>query len=330
MGEIDWEQREKDLKIVDLIRNFLLTVISFRKIFQQYEEKTLHFADIAKFVDDRGQSMLFRLKELSHILYRQNSPQISEREQLFDLLIGSIFHLAMKMREDLYQLEFYGPKYLAFLEKKRAVPHPQEKFISRFKEIISHAASALQEEMDEINNLFENLVEQFPEFLFLYRDNGLLLRFFLEETAFIEQALGENTLPVIFHHLYGQEEFKPYFLAGESYFQGAFYDRALQAFTKALEKKPGDEALQFKIYLCEGMNQFYSFASQAALSSFEKCLSLARKVDFLESYRTMIRKVCLKIQEELPGRRKNDQQRHLAKMAQELVKKLEMIPPSPP
>lgn len=329
MERNNWTPREKDRQIVELVRIFFLAITTFRELYQRHKNKSLHFADMAKFVDDRGQSLLFRLKELSRILYRQNSSQISEREQLFDLLVGSIFHLAMKMREDLYQLEFYGPKYLAFLEKESHTPS-QKKLIDRFEEIISHAELALRMEIEEINHLWKSLIEQFPEFLFLYPENGLLLRFLLEETNLVEEALGKNALITLFKHLFGPEEFKPYFLAGESYFQGGFYQKALQTFAKALEKKPGDENIQFKIYLSQGMDQFYSFAPQAALKSFEKCLTLAGKISFPENYRTMIKKACLKIREEFPGRRKNDQYRDLVKKAQDLLHKLDKIPTPPP
>lgn len=329
MANKDLVQREKDRQIGELVHSFLTTITTFRKLYEQYKNKSLHFADMAKFVDDRGQSILFRLKELSRLLYRQNSSQISEREQLFDLLIGSIFHLAMKMREDLYQLEFYGPKYLAFLERK-SYTASQRKLIGRFEEIISHTGLAMQKEIGEINHLLENLIEQFPDFIFLYRENGLLLRFFLEEMNLVEEALGENAWNTLCKHLFGPEEFKPYLLAGESYFQGGFYQKAFQAFAKALQKKPGDENIQFKIYLSQGMDQFYSFAPLAALKSFEKCLSMAGKISFSEDYKTLIKKACLKIREEFPGRRKNDQHRDLVKKAQDILHKLDKLPTPPP
>ncbi len=329
MEKDNWEQREKDRQIVELVRNFFLVIITFRNLYQQYKNKSLKFADMVNFVDDRGQSILFRLKEISRILFRQNSSQISEREQIFDLLIGSIFHLAMKTREDLYQLEFYYPKYQVFLERKKTAAG-QDKVIDHFQKIISHAGLALQKEMEEIRDLMEDLLEQFPEFISLYRDKGLLHRFFLEETNLLEEVLGKDALPSLFKHLFGPEEFRPYYLAGESYFQGGFYRQALQAFSQALEKKPGDENIQFKIYLAQGMDQFYSFAPSAALKSFEKCLSLAGKIPFVESYKSMIKKACLKIQEEFPGRRKNDQHRDLIKKAQELLHRLEKIPTSLP
>jgi len=66
-----------------------------------------------------------------------------------------------------------------------------------------------------------------------------------------------------------------------------------------------------------------------ALRSFEKCLALASKVEFLESYRALIRKVCRKIQEEFIGRRKTDQHRDLVKKAKLLDRQLRELPPVP-
>jgi len=77
------------------------------------------------------------------------------------------------------------------------------------------------------------------------------------------------------------------------------------------------------------MEQFYSFAPLQALRSFEKCLPLAQKVEFLESYRAMIHRVCQKIQEEFPGRRKTDQHRDLMKKAKMLRRQLDELPPAP-
>jgi hypothetical protein len=56
---------------------------------------------------------------------------------------------------------------------------------------------------------------------------------------------------------------------------------------------------------------------------FEKCLSLETKVEFLDWHRAMIFKVCQKIQEEFPGRRKDDQHRYLVKKAHSLQRQLE-------
>lgn len=328
MEEFDTVQRERDRKVVEIARNFLLATRIFRQQYQKYKQGALRFSDLAKFVDDRGQSILFSLKENCQDSFRRGSSCISEKEQIFDLTIGSIFHLAMRMREDLYQLEVYGPKYLK-LNRKDDSPPGQENLIQEFKKIISRTESGFKEGIEEINVLFQDVFRQFKELLVEYRENGLLIRFFLEESDLLKEVLGKNALEEVFRSLYGQDEAQGYRLAGESYFQSAFYTQAIKAFSRALEKRPGDESLQFKIHLSQGMEQFHSFAPLQALRSFEKCLPLAKKVEFLESYRAMIRKVCQKIQEEFPGRRKTDQHLDLMKKAKMLRREVEELPPAP-
>lgn len=328
MENIDMVQKERDRKVMVIVHNFLLAAHNFRQQYEKYQQGSLHFIDVAKLVDDRGESIFYALKESCQELFRRNYAFLSETEQIFDLTVGSIFHLAMKLREDLYQLEIYGPKYKSLLEKGGGRPE-QKNLVHQFNEIISRAETSLKEGMEEIALLIEDISRQFKELLFDHRQNGLLIRFLLEEKVLVEEVMGKGAVGDIFKTLYGQDEAQPYRLAGESYFQSAFYNLAIKNFSLALGKNPGDENLQFKMYLSQGLEQFYSFAPHQALKSFEKCLSLTGKVIFLESYRAMIDKVCHKIQEEFPGRRKSDQHRDLVKIAKTLQKQLQELPPVP-
>ena len=326
MEKQNFVPKERERQVVEVVRHFLLAVVTFRQLYQNYKKGSLQFNDLANLVDDRGQSILYTLKELSHALYRNSSLYISEKEQIFDLTIGSIFHLAMKIREDIYQFEIYGPKYRMLFQKENSGLE-QSALTRRFHEILSRAENSLKEGMEEIDVLTKDIFRQFKELLYEYRKNGLLIRFFLEEKELLQQVMGEDALEKLFRTLYGPEEAQPYRLAGESYFQSAFYSKALQLFSQALEKNPADESLHFKIYLSKGMEHFYAFDPFQALTFFEKCLSLEGKVELLETHRGMIRKVCQKIQEEFPGRRKNDQHRYLVKKAYSLQAQLEKLPP---
>jgi tetratricopeptide (TPR) repeat protein len=327
MEEVDIVQKERERKIVEIVRNFLLATRTFCQQYEKYKQGSLHFSDLARLVDDRGGSILFALKETCQNLFRRSPSSVSQKEQIFDLTIGSIFHLAMKLREDLYQLEVYGPKY-SELSAGGDRSQGQESLIQEFKKIIPRAEESFKEGIEEINLLFHDIFRQFKGFLSEHRENGLLARFLLEESNLLKEVLGIDALEDIFQTLYGSNIAQGYRLAGESYFQSAFYTQAIKAFTRALEKSPGDESLQFKIYLSHGLEQFYSFAPLQALRSFEKCLLLASKVEFRESYRTMIRKICQMIQEEFPGRRKTDQHRDLVKKAKHLHRQLEELPPA--
>jgi len=328
MEEPDPIQRERDRKVVEIVRNFLQATRTFRQQYEKYRNGSLTFSDLAKLVDDRGRSILYALKESCHDLFRRGSTLASEKEQLFDLSIGSLFHLAMKVREDLYQLEIYGPKFLELSEKSTSSPAPQS-LLRQFAGVLSRAETSFKEGIEEIFVFFQDVLQPFKELIFEYRENGLLIRFLLEERDFWEEVLGPGSLEDLLKTLYGEDADLAYRLAGESYFQSAFYSQAVKAFSRALEKNPEDENLQFKFHLSTGMDQFYSFDPFRALESFERCLSLSPKVEFLETYRAMIRKACLKIQEELPGRRRSDQHRDLVKMAQGLQRQLEELPPAP-
>ncbi len=325
MEEQTFIPRERERQVVEVVRHFLLAVVTFNQKYRNYRQASLQFDDLAKLIDDRGQSILFNLKELSHALYRRNSSP-SEKEQLFDLAIASIFHLAMKIREDAYQLEIYGPKYRALTQDEKSLR--QESLVCQFQGILSRAEKSLKDGMEEIDFLIKDIFHPFKELLCEYRENGLLIRFFLEEKGLLQEAMGSDALEEIFQTLYGAEKAQPYRLAGESYFASAFYGKAWQLFSLALEKNPADESLHFKIYLSKGMEYFYAFDLFQALTFFEKCLSLTERIGLPENHRVMIRKVCQKIQEEFPGRRKNDQHRSLAKKACAVQAQLEKLPPT--
>ena len=328
MQELNGIQRERERRVVEIVRHFLLATRTFRQLHEKHKQGSMYFSDLAKLVDDRGESILYALKESCQNLFRHSSSPVSQKEQIFDLTIGSIFHLAMRLREDLYQLEVYGPKY-SKLDAVGGRPQEQENLIQEFRKIISRTQESFTEGVEEINLLFQEVFRQFQELFGEYRESGLLARFLLEESDLLKEVFGINDVEDVFRTLYGSKEAQGHRLAGESYFQSAFYAKAIKAFTRALESSPGDANLQFKIHLSQGLEQFYSFAPLQALRSFEKCLSLASKVEFLESYRALIGKVCQNIQEEFPGRRKTDQHRDLVKKAKLLHRQLGELPPTP-
>jgi hypothetical protein len=322
-------QRDRERKVVEIVRHFLLAFRTFRRIYGEYQKGSLCFSGLAKLVDDRGQSILFALKEDCHSLFRRNETGVSEKEQIFDLTVGTLFHMAMKMREDLYQLEFYGPKVSRLSEKENAPPE-KGSLIPQFQGLLSRARSSLKEGMEEMDLLLMGVLPQFQNLLRGYRENGLLLRFFLEEKDLLREVWGEKALETLLDPIYGADSAQPDLLSGESFFQSAFYSRAAQSFSRALEKNPADEEVRFMHQLSQGMEHFYSFAPLPALNSLEKCLSLAVKKEFLERYRERIYNVCRRIEQEFPGRRKSDQNHDLATRSRALRRQLDKVfPPRP-
>ena len=131
------ENRNKNL--LEMIRRLLLAEVAFQGIFEKHKKRKLHFADIGNWIDDKGQSLLYNLKEQSHSFFRGRGREpVHRNEWLLDLAIGSIFHEAMKLRENIYQMEVYRPRYLQFKSKVGKTAYAYERdYLQRFERIIS-------------------------------------------------------------------------------------------------------------------------------------------------------------------------------------------------
>ena len=99
--------------LVDVIRDFLAVDEGLRRLVSRYRAGALTWEEVRTLVCDDEQSPLYRLKERSHALFRTEGSRLrleQQREVLFDLAIGSLFHEAMKFRENFYQLQVYAPR----------------------------------------------------------------------------------------------------------------------------------------------------------------------------------------------------------------------------
>ena len=101
-----------DSSVIDLIRDFLEAHRRLRAVAARHRSGELQFAEVQSLVGEGEGSVLYRLKERCHNLYR--AVPVPQDEigpgALFDLAVGSLFHEAMKFREGFYQLSAYGPK----------------------------------------------------------------------------------------------------------------------------------------------------------------------------------------------------------------------------
>ena len=95
-------------KQIDLINEFICVHRTCNHCLELHRRGDLTFSDVEEFVDDRGKSSLYRLKQMCHDLFR-NAAEVAYKEKFYDITVGYIFHEAMKLRECIYQLEYYKP-----------------------------------------------------------------------------------------------------------------------------------------------------------------------------------------------------------------------------
>ncbi len=302
--------------IFEIVRGFLLSELGFQEILKKYRQGQLHFQDVANWVDDRGQSLLYNLKENCHNLFRHSGIVSSrKKEWLLDLAIGSIFHEAMKIRENLYQLDVYRPKYLQY--KRRAGGSDYERnYLQQFARIITKAEQGISEGMEEILSLFRDATAQLIDVLKENSKNTFLIRYLLENQPLLRKVYGPQKARSIINRMFKRGFLDAYLSVAQSYLKSGHYDLASSYFSKALKMAPKQSDLLFLFCFCLGMKAYYNNLYSKALSCFEKLLPIKskKKKDYLKK----VEEVCQKITDEM----EDEKDRKISHRAETLVDRI--------
>jgi tetratricopeptide (TPR) repeat protein len=315
-------QVNRERNILAMVRSLLLSEIVFQEIFKKYETGQLQFADIGNWVDDKGQSLLYDLKEKCHSLFRhrRKGPD-NKNELLLDLAVGSIFHEAIKLRENIYQMEVYRPKYLQY--KLGAGKSPYEKdYLQQFERIVSRAEQGVVEGMEETRSLFRDAMAQLVDFFKEKSKNPFLVRFILEHQSLFRKVYGSKRMKEIFDRIFKKGVLEAYDLAGRSYLQSGHYDLASVYFSKASKLDPHHREFQFLLNFSLGMNAYYNNLYSKALSHFAKLIHLKSKVRRKKEYLRRIEETCRKVSYELKEGRGLKGSRKASSLANHIKKML--------
>jgi len=297
-------QRTRDRKILEIVRGLLLSEVAFQEIFKKYKEGRLLFSDIGNWVDDKGQSLLYNIKEQCHAIFRYNeTSHFHKKEWLLDLAIGSIFHEAMKLRENIYQMEVYRPRYLQYKLKAGKSAY-ERSYLQQFERIISKAEQGLGEGMEETRSLFRDAMAQSVDFFKESAENRYLVRFLLENQPLLRKVYGSKRAKEIFQVMFEKGLLDAYSLAGRSYLESEHYDLSSLYFSKASKIDPRHRNLQFLLNFSRGMNAYYKNAYSKALSYFSRSVSLRLNGKLKKDYLSKAEEVCRKISSELEDEKK--------------------------
>jgi hypothetical protein len=291
-------QTVRERTLIEIVRGLLLSEIAFQGIFKKYKKDSLRFTDIRDWVDDQGQSLLFTLREQSHSLFRQmGKGSFHRREWLLDLAIGSIFHEAMKLRENIYQLKVYQPKYLQYQGRMGKTPY-EKSYLEQFKRIIAKAEQSVTEGMVETRSLFRDTMAQLMDFFKENARNPFLVRFLLENQALLRRVYGPQRTKQVFENMFPDGYLDACRIAGESYLLSEHYDLSAIHLSEALKSAPRDRNLQFLLDFSFGMNAYYHNAYPRVLSHFTKLLALRPEAKEKKDYLKKAEEICHKISSE--------------------------------
>jgi len=292
-------QNSRDRNILEIVKGLLLSEAAFQEILKKYKEGQLRFPDIGNLVDDKGQSLLYNLKEQCHSLFRyKGKGPRHKNEWLLDLAIGSIFHEAMKLRENIYQLEVYRPKYLQYKSKAGKSPYEKD-YLQHFERIISKAEQGVAEGIEETQSLFHDAMAQLLDFFKENAEDPFLVRLLLENQPLLRRVYGPKKAKEVFHIMSERGFLDAYDLAGRSYLQSEHYDLSSIYFSKALKMNPRNREFQFLLNFSLGMNAYYKNAYSKALSFFAKLVPLRIEKRLKKENLRKAEEVCRKIYSEL-------------------------------
>lgn len=231
---------EKHSKICDLVIGFYRIKETFGGEFDRY-----HRGGEFNFeVIDAMETDIYRLKNEIHSVFRHGADLeewVLERESLFDLIIGSIFHEMLHLKEYIYTLQSYEPRYILFEERKkdRKIDSHQDDFLKYSKEIVREARENLPKKAVEVRNLFEDALSLMKGILRKYRTSKRLIRVLYLDRKLLNSIYGENGLELIYGIMYKGGPMEGYFRAGASFLKDGFYEFALRAFEEALNVASG-------------------------------------------------------------------------------------------
>ncbi len=255
--------------MVDIAREFLLAHHELRRLFERHRERVLRWDDVQRLVGDTEESVLFRLKERTHALFRAGASAAElPRVALFDLAVGSLFHEAMKLRENFYQLQVYAPK----VEAARIDAEPgSEPLFEEFARLLRVSRARLEEALRETESLLEQTRRQFRVLLTTHRESGLVMRYLLENASLAEEVLGE-TLDALFASIHGDAG-AGYALAARSYLESGYFAAARGALAEAIARTSDAPELHAAAAYADGMDAWLRGDYEGALEHLERWTS---------------------------------------------------------
>jgi hypothetical protein len=238
--------------LVEIVRDFMIAHQLLGRLSERFHNDTLSFEDIQGLIGDSDHAVLFRLKERCHALFRSDSrSELVLAAELFDLAVGSLFHEAMKLRENVYQQEVYAPRVQRLRD---GAGSEAGDLLLEFEKILASSPERLAETLRETEELFAQTGRQLRQLLATHADNGLVARLLLERTQLVAEVFPEG-LDDLLTEIYGHPA-RARAIAIHSYLESAHFSQALRAIDEVESHAPASEEFARLGCYAKGMQAF--------------------------------------------------------------------------
>lgn len=263
----DWIEKQQDLFVRMAVDDFLVIFCRFQDLYAASLRCRGH-ADCTDFLGgccqdvrctlwvgltelvgtEKHKGPLWSLKDLCHRVWQQSDHRQYKNGSIVDWLVGSIFHEAMKLKENLYLLNTYGPAAVEIEDLSRqSISHFSEKTtlvdMVNIQDLVDRIAVDVSKQMEQIGFLFGQtnyiLRMMVPELA----ENMLVVRLLAEKEELVRRVWGES-LESVYRDMFYQGPEYGFCTAGRSYLGGQWYEYALKMYRRALAIDPScDEAV---------------------------------------------------------------------------------------
>jgi len=288
-------------KQIDLIKESICVYKKITECMALFKEGHLFFLDIADFVDDKESSCLFRLKEICHELFR-NSDEAHYKEKLYDITIGYVFHEAMKIRENLYLIEYYRP----FSDNKvsDSLTEMEKKIVREIEILTKRAEIRLKEGIKEVKILIFEIIKQLRSLIKLYKNNYLLSRFIFENEKTFISIYGRRDFEKLLNGLYEDGREALIFNTAKSYLRSHFFDIARLLFRRILVKDKENREVLFLYMHTSAFHFYFKNKFSKSLIFAERALAMDIDIENINIYKEFLQNLIHDISKEVKREKK--------------------------
>ncbi|WP_027183615.1 hypothetical protein [Desulfovibrio inopinatus] len=235
-----WIREKRPQFVRDMLRDFCLSVEILEGQFERFDNEGVVQFDVLRQLLGVGMNkgLLWRLKDTCHHLF-QEDPDGTTVGRFLDWCIGYIFHESMKLKEDAYQQQNYGPRLRKLMATAPDTNHIEHIISMELFEVLDQTKESISREIRRIRFMIAECRKMLPLFLEGHESNILLARFLFDQNTLVHKILGDAYHEVI-RAVYKETPEMLYVRASQSLRTGGWMEHAAEAVDEAYNLAPNN------------------------------------------------------------------------------------------
>ncbi|MEK7270199.1 MAG: hypothetical protein AAB215_04565 [Planctomycetota bacterium] len=189
---------------------------------------------------DQMETRLYHLKNETHRLHSRNrlsGSRAVKPDVLFDLLVGSIFHEMLHLKEYLYSITSYGPEYETLFKSREGSQKGtiDSELAALLRRILDAARVELPRKTKEVQGLFQSATLQMERILRESPEDVRLPRLLYSSEPDLDEIYGPRGLAEVFSRIYPGGAAEGFSRVGSSFLAAGFVVEGVAAFRRGLE-----------------------------------------------------------------------------------------------